>query len=461
VSRPRAQACLAAALVVAALPGVARAGPDVAQAGPDVAQAGPDVAQAGPDVAQAGGDARPADHQEPLAKVAVVVLPDGDKPLSAARLETVQVSMERALAGDARLDVVEQDEALADRAGLVPHDRVAEARALVASGEELLRRGQAQAALLKLEGAATQLAGVLAWAQKQELARAEFLRGAAYAVMGKRHEAIEEFVSLLAWRADFAADPTIAPHTVIPLWEKAQSRARRLPGGSVEIASNPAGAMAYVDGRFVGFTPTTVEALAVGTHYLTVREHGYVKVVQPVAISAKHPAHVSIALGPSPKEADLAAAIASLQHGVGAAQAPAEMQASFADIGDLLGVDQIVVLVAPTGGDKPYRAFVYRAVGGDRLGQAEALVGERDLEEALTALSGRLYAGVSFAPRRAPPPPRRHRPSRKHFWQRWWFWSGVGAVVASGVAGAILIHEHDRGPRCPAGDSCGFVVFSF
>lgn len=420
------------------------------------------VAAVLPGVAWAGGDGPPAGGQEPLAKVAVVVLPDGDKPLSAARLETVQVSMERALAGDARLDVIEQDEALADHAGLVPHDRVAEARALVAAGEELLRRGQAQAALLKLEGAATQLAGVLAWAQKQELARAEFLRGAAYAVLGHRHEAVEHFVALLAWRADFAADPTIAPHKVIPLWEKAQSRARRLPGGSVEIASSPAGAMAYVDGRFVGFTPTTVEALAVGTHYLTVREHGYQKVVQAVAISAKQPAHVSIELRSSPKVDELRDSIASLQHGAGAAQASAEMQASLADIGDLLGVDQIVVLVAPTGGDKPYRAYVYRAVGGDRLGEAEAVVGERDLEDALTALSSRLYAHVSFAPRRPPPPPPPpRRPHRKHFWQKWWFWSGVGAVVASGVAGAILIHERDSGPRCPAGDSCGFVVFSF
>ena len=406
-----------------------------------------------------------ADEPAPLAKVAVVVLPAStdDKPLSATRAATVQVSMEHALVADPRLAIVDLDEGLAESGGAAPADAVAEARALVAGGEELLRRGQAKAALLKLEGAATELAGVLAWTQKQELARAQFLRGAAHAVLGDDRAAIDEFVELLVWRPDFSADPSIAPGKVIPLWEKAQARARKLPGGAVELASTPAGALAYADGRFVGFTPTTVEALAIGTHYLTVRARGYQKAVIPVRISDKKPATAQVTMVPSPRAAQLDADVQALRAGLGATQAPAEMQATLGDVSDLLGVDQIVVVLAPpTGaGEKRYKAFVYGAVGGMRLASAEVVVGDEGLDDALGRLAVDLYKHVSFAPPPPPPPPPRHVAHGAPFWRRWWFWSGVGAVALGVAAGAIIVHERDLGPTCPANDSCGAVLFRF
>jgi hypothetical protein len=407
-----------------------------------------------------------AQPAKPLAKVAVIVMtasPD-DKPLTATRAATVQTSMEHALGGDARLDVIDLDEGLADSGGVVPKDAVAEARGLVAAGEELLRRGQPKQALLKLEGAATQLAGVLAWAQKSELARAQFLRGAAHAALGEDKAAIEEFVALLAWRPDFAADPTIAPDKVIPVWEKAQTRARRLPGGAVEIATTPGGAMAYADGRFVGFTPTTVEALAIGTHYVTARARGYQKAVVAVRISDKKPAQVAITLVASPRAAQLEEDIVALRAGVGAAQAPAEMQATLGDLSDLLGVDQIVVLLVPPSGDgaKVYRGFVYGAVGGVRLAQAEAIAGDEGLDDTLGRLAIDLYKQVSFAP--PPPPPEAHPvhvAGARPWWKRWWTWTAAGGVVLGIAAGALIIHERNGGPSCPAGDSCGVVVLHF
>lgn len=409
--------------------------------------------------------ARATKPAEPLAKVAVVVLtasPD-DKPLTATRAATVQVSMEHALATDPRLDVIDLDEGLAESGGAVPKDAVAEARALVASGEELLRRGQPKQALLKLEGAATQLAGVLAWAQKQELAQAQFLRGAAHAALGEDKAAIDEFVALIAWRPDFAADPTIVPGKVIPLWDKAQARARKLPGGSVELTTSPAGAMAYADGRFVGFTPTTVEALPVGTHYLTVRARGYQKAVVAVRISDKKPVTSAVTLAPSPRAAQLEEDLVALRGGLGATQMPAEVQATLGDLSDLLGVDQLVVLLAPpVGGDKVYKAYVYGAVGGMRLAQAETKVGDEGLDDALGRLGVDLYKQVSFAPPPPPPPPRRPRVAgARPFYKTWWFWSGVGAAALGIAAGALIIHERDSGPSCPAGDSCGVIVLRF
>jgi PEGA domain len=403
----------------------------------------------------------------PLARVAVAILPAhaDDKPLTTTRLATVQVSMEHALAADARLDIVDLDEGLADSGGVVPKEAIAEARALVASGLELLHRNQPRPALLKLEGAATQLAGTLAWAQKQELAQAQFLRGAAHAALGEDRAAESEFIALLTWRPDFTADPTIAPARVLPLWDKARARARRLPGGAVDVTSQPSGAMAYIDGRFVGFTPTTIEALAAGTHYLTVRARRFLKAVVPVRISDKKVTTAAVALTASPRAEALDADLAALRGDLGAVQAPAGMQGTLGDISELVGVDQVVVLLAPASGAAPpvYHAYVYGAVGGMRLADAQIEVGaDESLDDALGRLAVALYAQVSFAPPPAPPPPRRERP-RPHtaFYRRWWFWSGVGVIVLGLAAGAIIVHERDRGPACPGGDSCGVVVFAF
>ena len=53
----------------------------------------------------------------------------------------------------------------------MPDDAVGEARALLTTGEAMLRRGQAKPAILKLQGATTQLANVLAWALDAEESR--------------------------------------------------------------------------------------------------------------------------------------------------------------------------------------------------------------------------------------------------------------------------------------------------
>jgi hypothetical protein len=216
--------------------------------------------------------------------------------------------------------------------------------------------------------------------------------------------------------------------------------------------------MAYVDGRFVGFTPTTIEALPIGVHYLTVRKYGFQKVVRAVRISDKHSSATSAELLASPRATELAQAIAALRPDLGAAQAPAEMQGALGDLSELLGVDQIAILVAPRGGNRPYRAYVYNALGGQRLAQAEAGPGQGDLEEALAALAGALYKQISFEPPPPPPPPRIVHHGRP-FWRRTWFWGTVAAVVTTGVVVPLVLHARGPGePQCPNADSCGVVV---
>jgi hypothetical protein len=406
------------------------------------------------------GDAGEGEGGE--ATVAVVVTAAPDVKFPTARRATVQVSVERALKRDKRLVVVDKDDRLAARAGRVPSDVVNEARALLSSGEELLKRGQAKAALLKLEGASVQLARVLAWTQKQELARAQFLLGAAQALSGDTKSALTTFVALLAWRPDAVADADLEPGVILPVWDKAQKKAAKLAGGSIDIETKPDGALAYVDGKLAGFTPTVVEGLAVGVHYVTVRRDGHERRVEAVRISDKKAAKLSVKLEPSRRGAELAAAEQALTVGLGAALAPAEAQAGFAEAGELLGVEQIVVVSAEKGEGK-YRVFVYDASGGARLAAEDLTVGDRELEDAFGDITGSLYEQVAKAKVKVvKKPPRKKKPSGPSIFSNKWFWITAGGIVAVGATtGLILSIDRSEPLTCPAGTSCGEVIFRF
>lgn len=402
---------------------------------------------------------------KPDAAVAVVVNAADGVKLAASRKATVAISMERALRRDRRLLVVDQDDRLAARSGAVPADQVAEARSALTIGRAMLARGQAKAAVLKLQGSSTQLARVLAWTQKQDLANAQLYLGTAQAMAGDAKGAVATFVALLAWRPDALPDPDLATATVMPLWGKAAEQVARLGTGSIDITTSPEGALAYVDGNLAGFTPLTVDNLTEGTHYVTLRRPGSMRRVEPVKVTAAAPAKLVVPLDASKRGDELAEAAALLEGRLGDAVARAEAQAGLAAIGELLGVEHVVVVTVQPG-DGQYRTYVYAADGGARLGTVDVAVGDRDPEEAFAEAGQELYRQVARAkvkPKRAPKPVASRDEGGPSIFGKKWFWIAAGSVVVAGAATYLILRATD-GPApitCPAGQSCGTVVFRF
>lgn len=407
---------------------------------------------------------RADDARKPEVAVAVLVDAGEGVKLVEARKATIAISMERALRRDPRLLVVDQDDRLAAKNDVIPTEPVSEARGLLSTGRTMLQRGQAKAAVLKLQGAVTQLARVLAWTQKQDLAEAQLYLGTAQAIAGDSKGAIATFAALLVWRPDALPDPDLSPSVVMPIWGKAQDLVANRGTGSVDIGSTPDGALAYVDGNLAGFTPTVVDGLTEGTHYVTLRHGGFVRRVDPVAITAGNTAPVEVKLEPSKRGDELADAAALLSGRLGGPIAKAEAQAGLAAIGELLGVEQVVVVLALPG-DGQYRTYVYATDGGARLGATDVTVGDRDPEEAFAEAGTELYAQVARAkvkPKVAVVK-RASGPRGTPIYKKRWFWIGVGGVVAAGVATAVIVNTAggDDGPTCPGGQSCGTVVFRY
>ena len=413
-----------------------------------------------PAPAAAGPDANAPDS-ETVTATAIIIPSAGElEPTRRARL---QAAMEKALRGDRGLEVRSLDEQLADQAGHIPHAVISEARGLVEVGEALLVRQRARAAVPRLQAAVAQLGQVLAHVSERELARAQFLLGAAQAEVGDQQAARTTFETLITWQPGFVPDAMQASKPVLAAWQAAKEVMRERPAGALDLVTNPAGAEVHVDGRLVGLSPTNADGLSVGTHYVSFRLGGHQHMVQEVPVYKGMRRAVEVPLKPSPRLAHVTERASLLV----AARSDDDQDARQAamDLAKLLGVAHAVVVAVPPADqdDGRWSAVVYETASGRRLSAASAPMRE-DPDALLTELARTLYGQVALheqAGARAPDDQGRAAPgSRAPVYQRWWFWTGVAAAAAV-VAIPVFLLQADDGPSCPGGAVCGDVLWRF
>jgi len=399
-------------------------------------------------------------EKRPRVPVAVfMVTAPGDDALSPSRHATLLLTMEKALHRDHRLQVIDKDRHLADVAGLVPNDVISEAHGLLVSGEALLRKHKPKLALARLQAAERQLERGLEWIKKRELARSQFLVGVAHAILGQKKQALAEFMRLQTWRPGFVADLSIEPRLVMPLWNQAKKKVTSASGGSIRITSSPDGALAYVDGRFVGFTPTSAEKLPSGDHYVTYRKLGYRRTVEVVEVSGQLERSVDTTLTETPG----AAALAALAQRAAAALGDSRGPSSLDELATKIAANHIFFVRVPRAGDEHgvYEAFLYAADGSRLLARARAPAsGDKGVDQLFGDLARAIYAQVQFERKPPPPPKKKSEKHGKPLYARWWFWTGI-SVLAAGAALPFLWPEKSQGPSCPPGDVCGAVILDF
>lgn len=168
------------------------------------------------------------------------------------------------------------------------------------------------------------------------------LQAAAYALSGDEKNARRSFEKLLALDPGATlSDPRI-PESVQPVFAAAAERAQKKPTGTMTVYAAPAAAEVYVDGRFRGSAPLSIDNLPVGRHYVRVLRDGYQAFGSPVDIGARSEETVQATLRPTARLAefdDLASRLAG-----GSEQGAAKLAAS-------LKVDQLLWAVVEAAGD--------------------------------------------------------------------------------------------------------------
>jgi hypothetical protein len=363
----------------------------------------------------------------------------------------VMRALDEGLKRNPRLEMKDLDTRLADFAQEVPQAQIDEGRLLMQEGQKALAALEMATARKKLSQAIDALSKVLPYIKKAELADAMMALGAAEFLDGDKKAASHTFLRLLTWRPDYRVDTNkYAPQLIAPV-EDARKEVEKARRGSLEIRSEPSAAEAYVDGKYLGVTPTFGEGLPVGEHWVTLKKEGFKKAVMAATVSAKLQQMVSVPLERSGKYLLVEQALAAVEKALG----QPHLESSADNLKEVLFIDHAVfVRVAKDkGGDLAVDAYLYDLRTRRRLTRVEQRVPAADAEKQLGGLATTLYSNVSYeaveeGPHEAPPP----KPvTRRAFYKTWWFWSVVGVVVVGAVlAGALAPQPKDCGSAfCP------------
>jgi hypothetical protein len=402
-------------------------------------------------------------------RVAIAFFLIEDQPLPPGPRAVLWRSLESSLKKNPRVDVKDKDLLLADFGGEVPEAAVQKARGLFAEGATALEQGNPAAAVPKLVGAEAAFAPVLAFVKKNELADAQFLLGVAYALSGDKKKARATFVRLQIWRNGYQWDVEKYAQ-VLPIWQAAHDDLAKIGRGSIEVVTEPDGAMAFVDGKYIGVTPTSADALPVGEHYVTLKLEGYQRRVVKAKVDPHYQEVVTEALPRSEKYLLVEQALARAKTALGRPEADVSM----VDLRTFLFLDMAVfVHVAPGAaeGTLVLDAYLYDLRSKRLLSQvkgAEVAQGGDALamDEATGPLVQSLFTSVSYEGKAPAVVSKRKKvepPRKTPVYKKAWFWVAVGAGVALVATPIIfkdqLFPEGEKG--CPGGDVCTGVTTGF
>jgi tetratricopeptide (TPR) repeat protein len=372
----------------------------------------------------------PPPMQESKARVAVFLVPA--KGYRAQVVARVSRALIKQLRKNEKLDVEDSDKLLVEFSGEVPRRTIAKAHDALEQGIKQLKNSEIEEALVSLQGAIEIYEQVLAFVKKKTVAQAYMALAIAQAEARKTRLARASFVKLLTWRPHLRYDTSTFTPRHLPIFERARGLVKKLKRGSIELTSSPSGAKAYVDGRFMGVTPTVAFGLKVGEHYASFKKDGFIKAAQKIVISPSKQGTSGQQLKRAKKYLLLKQSLTRAKSGLGKANANAAM----VDLRSVLYIDQaLFATIGYAGPGKLYiQAYLYDLRSKLRLNQAALTVDQRSLA-GIKKLARLLYLNVRTdgslqAPPEAPPPPPK---TRTPLYATWWFWTAIGAGIATAI----------------------------
>ncbi|MSP61983.1 MAG: PEGA domain-containing protein [Myxococcales bacterium] len=363
-------------------------------------------------------------------------------------------ALEAGLKRNERLEMKDLDTRLAEFAQEVPQDTIDTAHVALKEGQEALKALNIAKAIQRLQEAVEGLSKVLPYIKKQELADAMAALAVAQYEGGDKKAGKEQFIRLLTWRSDYLYDPTTLPPKYKDKFDEAQLVVDTAKKGSLEIISEPAGALAYVDGKQVAnLTPCIADTLTVGEHFVTFKKEGYKKSVIPARVSAKKQEKVLMTLDRSDKYLLVEQALEKVEETLGADMSDPDTD----NLKQVLFIDHAVFVRAkPAGDDKvEFQVYLYDLRNHRKLSSVLKTVPRTQAEAQLAQLAANLYLNVSYEAELIVPKDDlpKQKLARTPIYKAWWFWTAAVAVLgaAAGTTAAIVL---TRAPSCPEGSAC-------
>ncbi len=411
------------------------------------AQVGTDVEtrkhhRVGPAPEEAGEIATPVTG----APKAVLIAISADPFSTRAALHVQHIADER-LRRTPTLTPIDPQAALLQRTKPAGADEIASARELLVKAQSAYENLDFDAAIRAYERAIASFeAGAPALASIDELAGAYARLGATRYFAGDPGAAQEDFRHAILLSPKHQPDPAIFPPDLLKLFESQREAIASAPRGLLTVTSSrPPHVMVFVDGRYRGITPLTLEDLPIGPHLIVARRRGYYPSGDPHGLAAADPSTVETSLRAGPNvsvyEENAKAALR--------AEDARELPEAVSKLATRFGVDRVILAGVETDEDRIHvRLSSWDVHAGARNHAAEITV-QPWHEEGRRALVAFFDAEL---PKTALPaaPPRsvdlwEHLPP---YARTWWFWTATGATLAAIGAGiAIAATPSELPPR--------------
>lgn len=277
---------------------------------------------------------------------------------------------------------------------------------------------------------------------RRALVDATMLWAAAQCQLRRRRVCESAFRRVVTFRENVTWDPEILPERPQSVFEEVRDETLAGERGSIRIETEPPGAEVFVDGRFVGASPTRAEGLLAGDHYVTLKMVGYERRVHRVTVETNYEETFPFELFPMENAPLLRDALRSAREEMGQTRVGAGMR----DLWSLLLVDQVVLGdLSRVGMSEEFdlTLYLYDLRTNHGLQRLERRIDWTVPDLAVAEqLAADIYQGVDLSGRirpveeEEPPPPDGPDP----FYRTWWFWSIIGVVVVGttiGVASAV------------------------
>jgi PEGA domain len=360
--------------------------------------------------------------------------------------------IKRGLKKNKRLKLVRPARVLASFSGDLPMDSLRNSRKKLKLGYALLEQKFYRKAITAFNMSLASMMRSLAYVKKSRLAMAQFGLALAYYHSRLKAQTLRMLKRLLTWRPVLRVDRSTLPRGFLRIFRRARRAVKKRPRGQFILRTRPSGAKAFLNGRSIGRTPIDLEGVPAGTHYLTIRKRGYLKLAETVQLSpVKKKLDLEYALKRSRKYVLLEQALNRSWPDFGKGRATPAMQ----EIKTLLLIDQIVLVRPEVPGKDGVRieACLYDLRTGNRLKRLGATLKKPRYKAGEFAKA--FYAGVAYDGSLRDPGKEKAPDlgGATPIYKRWWFWVSIGAaVVATTIGIAVPVAGRDKPVAVPSGN---------
>ena len=270
--------------------------------------------------------------------------------------------------------------------------------------------------------------------------------------------AVSAFLAALRLRPDADISDFSAVPEAEPAFAKAKALASSGDVGALSVESDPSNAEVYLDGRLVGVTPYTSDAVPVGPHFVALRKIGYERKSMMLEVQKGGTGLVTPSMGrlaPARRKPLYDTTLAKL-----ARLTPDGMEnmSAIEDVKALFLSDLALIVHVSAKGAKVslWDLFTMQRVwsgtsadvgGSLGRGTAELLVSQAmDAYQQRTKVEERGAATVK---------------GRGGIHTRWWFWTAIGAVVVGGTTAALVLTRPKAETHGFPHDKTGAIIIRF